>query len=65
MEHHAHRDAERDGIVLLVDTVGRIRMPDEFREELGIGERVQAELDGDRISLTPFDLEVPNGEDEA
>lgn len=64
MEHHAHRDAEADGIVLLVDTVGRIRVPDEFREELGIGERVQAELDGDRIALTPFDLKGRQGGDE-
>lgn len=64
MEHHAHRDADEDGIVLLVDTVGRIRMPDEFREELGIGERVQAELEGDRITLTPFELEGQQREDE-
>ena len=64
MEHHAHRDADEDGIVLLVDTVGRIRMPDEFREELGIGERVQAELEEDRILLTPFELEGRQREDE-
>ena len=64
MEHHAHRDADEDGIVLLVDTVGRIRMPDEFREELAIGERVQAELEEDRILLTPFELEGRQREDE-
>jgi ABC-type lipoprotein export system ATPase subunit len=57
MEHHAGRDRSDQRVVLLVDTLGRIRMPDRFRDDLGIGERVEASVVDGRIVLSPFDLE--------
>lgn len=68
IEHHNHRDSH-EGVVLLVDTVGRIRVPDEFRDQLNIGERVEATIGDDKITLTRFDLQhrddLTEGDDSA
>lgn len=55
MEHRGQGQRDDGSVVLLVDTLGRIRVPDGFRESLGIGDRVEARLDEDRVTLTPID----------
>lgn len=55
MEHRGSGRNEDGSVVLLVDSLGRIRVPDGFRESLGIGDRVEARLDDDRVTLTPID----------
>lgn len=50
-EHRGEIDAAARRAVLLVDRVGRIRLPDEFREQLQLGERVVAELHHGEIVL--------------
>jgi energy-coupling factor transporter ATP-binding protein EcfA2 len=55
MEHRGSGRNEDGSVVLLVDSLGRIRVPDEFRESLGIGDRVEARLDDDQVTLTPID----------
>jgi ABC-type lipoprotein export system ATPase subunit len=54
MEHRGSRSAD-GSVVLLVDTLGRIRIPDGFRESLDIGDRVEASLGEDRVTLIPID----------
>lgn len=51
--------------VLLVDTVGRVRMPDEFRDQLGIDERVEVEMADDHIELWPVDTARPYDDPDA
>jgi len=60
MEHRGPGDEADGSVTLLVDTLGRIRVPDGFRESLGIGDRVQARLEDDRVTLTP--IEAPKRE---
>ncbi len=55
MEHRGHLGSDGNRAILLVDTVGRVRLPDRFREELDIGDRVSSEFDGERIVLKPYD----------
>ena len=55
MEHRGPGRNEDGSVVLLVDSLGRIRVPDGFRESLGIGDRVEARLDDDRVTLTPIE----------
>ncbi len=46
--------------VLLVDTVGRVRMPDEFRAQLGTDPRVVADMSDGRITLKPIGAPDPD-----
>lgn len=55
MEHVGDFGEGGDSFVLLVDTVGRVRVPDEYREELGITERVIARVEGERLILEKGD----------
>lgn len=55
MEHRGNGDSDDGSVVLLVDTVGRIRVPDEFRERLGIRDRVEARIEEDRVTLIPVE----------
>ncbi len=41
--------------LLIVDTLGRIRLDPAHRAALGIGDRVKAELRGDHVALRPVD----------
>jgi ABC-type lipoprotein export system ATPase subunit len=58
VEHRADRDPEDEHMLLLVDTVGRVRVPDEFRDLLGIGERVEAHVEDGRLLLSPYEIET-------
>jgi ABC-type lipoprotein export system ATPase subunit len=51
VEHRGSQDDVRS--VLLVDRVGRVRLPDWFRENLHSDERVEAVLEEDGIKLRP------------
>jgi ssDNA-binding replication factor A large subunit len=53
VEHRGSQDDVRS--VLLVDRVGRVRLPDWFRENLHSDERVEAVLEEDGIKLRPAD----------
>ncbi|MEX1124686.1 MAG: ATP-binding cassette domain-containing protein [Acidimicrobiia bacterium] len=55
MEHRGQGEFDDGSVVLLVDTLGRIRVPDEFRESLGIGDRVEARIEEGKITLIPVD----------
>jgi ABC-type lipoprotein export system ATPase subunit len=51
-----HRGSHSDlRSVLLVDRVGRVRLPDRFRESLHYDERVEAVLEEDGIKLRPVE----------
>ena len=55
MEHRGEDQPDDGSVVLLVDTLGRIRVPDGFRESLGIGGRVEARVEEGKVTLVPVD----------
>lgn len=61
MEHRGQDQPDDGSVVLLVDTLGRIRLPDGFRESLGIGDRVEARVEEGKVTLIPVDAPKRGG----
>jgi bifunctional DNA-binding transcriptional regulator/antitoxin component of YhaV-PrlF toxin-antitoxin module len=58
MEHVGYFGGDQENAVLLVDTIGRVRIPDHFRDALGITERVRARTEEDRLILERHDKAI-------
>lgn len=58
MEHVGDFGQDQENAVLLVDTIGRVRIPDHFRDALGITERVRARTEEDRLILERHDKAI-------
>ncbi len=56
----ADDDADRDDVVMMVDSIGRLQLPQEHLDELGITDRVRADLVDDAIQIRRADQ--PGGE---